>query len=444
MSSVLRWRRSRQSVRSRLATRYAIVAFVTGALLLSFAYVVIRHELTPKATPRYLTTRGFAPTEDAAGTARPDAMFQMAPVSPLSGDALADVLSTPAATAEPLPGIAAMPAVELARTTATRDVAVRVLQAVSVRDQQVLRSVLLALGAALLLVTLISAWIGWLLAGRALAPVARITAAARGVTERNLHERIALGGPRDELRELADTFDGMLDKLDVAFESERRFVANASHELRTPLAVVRTAIDVAEDGGPLDEETRTMVGAIRRALTRAEQLVDRLLTLARSDRGIETAVPVPLGKIVAETVEERLGGGRAGDLAVTVEQRSVGDLTVSGDAVLLGTLVGNLLDNAVLYNRSGGRLWVTVGDDEEDDGWLQLRVENDGPLPPIEQPETLLRPFERAAGRTGHGGFGLGLSIVDSIARAHGGTVVLTARPEGGLHVEVRLPRAAG
>lgn len=307
-----------------------------------------------------------------------------------------------------------------------------------------LRNVLLALGAALLLVTLISAWIGWLLAGRALAPVARITAAARGVTERNLHERIALGGPRDELRELADTFDGMLDKLDVAFESERRFVANASHELRTPLAVVRTAIDVAEDGGPLDDETRTMVAAIRRALTRAEQLVDRLLTLARSDRGIETAVPVPLGRIVAETVEERLGGGRAGDLAVTVEQRSVGDLTVDGDEILLGTLVGNLLDNAVLYNRAAGRLWVTVGDDPDGDGRLLLRVENDGSLPPIEQPETLLRPFERAAGRTGHGGFGLGLSIVDSIARAHGGTVALTARPEGGLVVEVRLPRARG
>jgi signal transduction histidine kinase len=396
-------RRRRHSIRTRLAARYAVVAFVTGALLLGFSYAVVRHELGPSTSAGIVATRAVPSVAARTTTA-----------------------ARPAPTARRSPSSLEPPTPS----------AVRVIQAVRTRDAAGLRNVLLAFGGALLLMTVVSAWIGWALAGRALAPVARITAAARRVSGSNLDERISLGGPADELRELADTFDGMLDDLDEAFASERRFVANASHELRTPLTVIRTAIDVAEDGGGFDERTAATVTVIRRALAGAEELVERLLVLARSHRGLDVRTAVDLGAVLRDAMTERAGSAQSAGLDVRLDVPEHGP-TVAGDVVLLRTLAGNLVDNAVGYNRPGGA--VQAGARVDGDA-VELWVRNDGPVVPPGAVDALRRPFRRAAERTGQRGSGLGLSIVDAVARAHDGTVTLRARPAGGLEVVVRLP----
>jgi signal transduction histidine kinase len=281
--------------------------------------------------------------------------------------------------------------------------------------------------------TMISVGTGWLLAGRALRPLRDITATARRVSGQNLGERIALSGPADELKELADTFDGMLARLDGAFASQRHFVANASHELRTPLAIMRTEVDVAlADPAAGTDELRAMGEAVRETVDRCEHLIEGLLLLARSEAAVGRDEPVDLVALTGDCITDLHARAQEADIEVHAE---LGPANTRGDARLLERLIANLLDNGIRHNESGGYLNVrTVTEHAR----VHLSVANGGL--PIDQGEvqSLTEPFRRLS--RSFDGFGLGLSIVRSVAEAHGGTTTLSAPPAGGLEVRVELP----
>ena len=282
--------------------------------------------------------------------------------------------------------------------------------------------------------TLLAAAAGWIVAGRILRPVHRLTAAARAASEQNLSQRIALRGPRDELRELADTFDTMLERLDRAFASQRQFIANASHELRTPLTVMRTAIDVVlAKPEPTREELVSMAADIRQAVDHSERLIEVLLVLARNDQARARTDPVDLAAVAEDALE-----GRTPDGITTTA--ALGEAPVTGDGVLLERLIANLLDNAERYNIPGGTVSIST---TTGDGASLVRVVNTGRVVPPDQVDRLFLPFTRLDDRTRHDGFGLGLALVSSIATVHNGTVHVTAIPAGGLDITVRLPRRA-
>ncbi len=283
-------------------------------------------------------------------------------------------------------------------------------------------------------------WMGWIAAGRTLRPIARITETARRVADRSLHERIALGGPRDELRELADTFDDMLERLDRSFDGQRRFVANASHELRTPLAINRTLLEVAMGQPDAPQQLRQLGTTLLEVNARHERLIDGLLTMARSEQAVVDPVPVDLADVAGNVLDQTRAPG--------VEMRhELLPAPTSGDPVLLERLTQNLLDNAIRYNMpEHGEVTVTTN---IIDGSAQLTVDNTGPpVPPYEVPG-LFEPFrrqpktERLADTTAASpsrGAGLGLSIVRSVAHAHSGDVHAAPKEDGGLTVQVRLP----
>ncbi|MFE1907493.1 sensor histidine kinase [Streptomyces gardneri] len=292
---------------------------------------------------------------------------------------------------------------------------------------------------ALLVTACCAVVVGWWTAGRVLRPVHEMTARARGLAERAPHGggapdgvwgRIAVSGPDDELKELGDTFDALLGRLEAAFDSQRRFIANASHELRTPLATQRVAIQVGLDD---DCDVRDVLLDANR---RSERLIDGLLLLARSERGLSEREDVPLGEVVEEAC-----GDVEGDVGVDVDAVVVGGGgVVRGSRVLLAQLVRNLVANAVAYNVPRGTVDVRV------DGGV-LTVTNTGPVVPAQDVDGLFEPFRRGEGRDRTGpGAGLGLSLVRSIAAAHGGTVRAVARGAaegGGLVVTVTLPGPA-
>ncbi|WP_169812108.1 sensor histidine kinase [Nocardia arizonensis] len=301
---------------------------------------------------------------------------------------------------------------------------------------------LVALGA----VGVAAGGLGWALAGRALAPLQRITATARRVADRSLHERIALDGPADEIKDLADTFDAMLERLDRAFDGQRRFVANASHELRTPLTINRTLIEVALDDPDAPEALRTLGATLLEVNHRHEKLIDGLLVLAGSDQRLTTRVRVDL----AETARRAIAVAGADAARAGIDVRTeITSAQVAGDPLLLERLIQNLVDNAVRYNR-GADGWVAVRVGAHGDS-VTLNVENTGPMVPPYEVDGLFEPFRRlptaervAETSTRVRGAGLGLSIVRSVAHAHGGAVRATARPEGGLLVTLDLPRRTG
>jgi signal transduction histidine kinase len=285
---------------------------------------------------------------------------------------------------------------------------------------------------------------GWLLAGRALRPLQDITATARRVADRSLHERIALNGPDDEIKDLADTFDAMLARLDRAFDSQRRFVANASHELRTPLTINRTLIEVALDNPQASESLRQLGTALLAVNQRHERLIDGLLTLASSEQRITDPTPVDLADIVRRIATESQAAAQQAGVEI---RTALASAPVAGDPALLERLAQNLIDNAIRYNLAE-RGWVAVTSGL-DDGTAQLTVENPGPLVPTYELPSLFEPFrrlattERRATQGGNHGAGLGLSIVRSVARAHGGDVHAVPRPGGGLTIHVRIPALA-
>ncbi|NUR70699.1 MAG: HAMP domain-containing histidine kinase [Hamadaea sp.] len=286
---------------------------------------------------------------------------------------------------------------------------------------------------ALIAVTLLAALAGWLVAGRVLRPVHQITAAARAASEHNLSARVGLAGPHDELRELADTFDAMLARLEASFASQRRFIANASHELRTPLAVMGATVDVVlAKPAPTPEELLAMGRDVRTGVDQAEAVVGALLTLARNDYGLTVREPVDLATAVEDALETVEYGNR-------VVHADLEPAATTGDPVLLERLAANLIDNAIRYNLPGGQVWITTC---LTDGQAVLEVVNTGPFVLAERVDDLFKPFQRLHDGTTRDGLGLGLAIVASIASVHGGTVAAVARPDGGLRVSVTLPSA--
>jgi signal transduction histidine kinase len=294
---------------------------------------------------------------------------------------------------------------------------------------------------ALVVMAVASVVIGWLAAGRVLRPLRVMTQATRRISADSLHERLAMQGPADELRELSDTIDDLLERLDGAFAAQRRFVANASHELRTPLATARALVDVAAaKPGPPPPETLALASRVRAELDKVDVLLDGLLALARGQHG---ALPETTSVAVDDAVSAALTA-HADEIeahGLTVRRASARDSRVVASEPLLRRLVDNLLDNAVRHNTDGG--WIAVATDGDPD-MVRLIVENGGAVLDPAAVAELAQPFRRlGTERTGSpAGAGLGLSIVTAIAEAHGGTVDLRARTDGGLAVAVALPRA--
>jgi len=289
---------------------------------------------------------------------------------------------------------------------------------------------------ALFAVTALAVLLGWVIAGRALAPLRTIANAARSVSGESLTRRVALRGPDDELHELADTFDEMLERLDSAFASQKRFVADASHELRTPLTVLRTEVEVALANPDASvAELRATAEVVREEVQRFEALLESLLALARSEaRALAADEPVDLADIARRVVSLLQSKAATRDVLLTVEAQSA---IASGDRELLEQMVFNLVDNAVTHNCNGGFAEVAV---EPRGETAALRVVNSGPHVPDESVQLLTEPFHRLERRRDRRGAGVGLSIVRAVAAAHGGRLELTAREDGGLVADVELP----
>jgi two-component system, OmpR family, sensor histidine kinase VanS len=274
---------------------------------------------------------------------------------------------------------------------------------------------------------------GWLVAGRMLAPIRRVTTTAARIAAGDLHRRVALAGPDDELKKLADTFDGMLERLQAAFDTERRFTANASHELLTPLATSRTMLEVAA-ADPVGSDHGPLLSRLLVLNTRSEHLVDALLTLATAEHGTLVPEPTDLAAVTGAALDEVRAEAAARTVAVAADLRPA---PVAGDPALLTRLAANLLRNAVRHNHARGQVTVTV---RPAGGGARLTVTNTGPAVPPARVDDLFEPFTRAAGRTRAAGHGLGLAIARAITTAHRGSVSATANPAGGLSVTVMLP----
>jgi len=398
-----RWR-GRFTVRLRLTVIFGLLFLSAGAVLLTFNYLLVEQALTRnrdevRTSVAHRLGVSEAHLRDLFRTDRPDA-------------------GTP-------------PSGRVSRERAVlRDVQRDITD--SHLDQLVSRSAV-ALG----LMAFVSVGLGWIVAGRALRPVHNMTATARRLSETNLHERIALAGPPDELKELAETFDAMLDRLESAFESQRRFVADASHELRTPLSIIRTEIDVAlGDPQATPAELRAMGETVRAATIRSEQLIDSLLALARSDADGHDEEPCDLAALARAAVDRVAPEADALRLGLDLD---VEPAPLVGDRALLDRLVGNLVENAVRYNHDGG--WLSIQTRREGND-VVIRIQNSGPNIDQAEVDRLTQRFytTRRARNHDRRGFGLGLSIVESVARAHGGTLRLVARDEGGLDATVVLP----
>ncbi|MEV0378721.1 HAMP domain-containing sensor histidine kinase [Nonomuraea sp. NPDC050643] len=288
--------------------------------------------------------------------------------------------------------------------------------------------------------------LGWVVAGRVLAPLHLVTATARKIAaapmaERGLHERIALTGPADEVKDLADTFDTMVERLDHSFDGQRRFVANASHELRTPLTLNRALVELAMHRRTASTDVKELGESLLEINTRHERLISGLLLLARSEQEITDRSPVDLADVVTHVVTHTAQD--AADAKVTVYE-VLAQAPTTGDALLLERLVHNLVENGIRYNVDDGTGWVRVVSRTVSGGKVEVEVSNTGPIVPPYDVPLLFKPFHRlGTERTVTGtSAGLGMSIVRSVATAHGGDVRARPRDGGGLVVAVALPRA--
>jgi signal transduction histidine kinase len=405
----VRWapRLPRRTIRLRLTLLYGCIFVACGAALLAVNYVLVSHQYT---SDFFLRTGKVVYAGTADGV--PAGNIALAP------DAPPKIL---------FPGVVVTqtqvpsPAKLLAQAEA---------QSAAAKNQLLMDSAI-----ALAIMAVASVILGWLVAGRALAPLRLITNTARDISASDLHRRLELSGPDDELQELGRTFNGLLARLEASFEAQRRFVANASHELRTPLTLERALVEVAlADPDATVDTLRATCEQVLAAGKQQELLIDALLTLSRSQRGLERYEPVDLGGVAADVVET-LGRGDA-----AVEAQLAPALT-RGDPYLVERLVANLLGNAVHHNVEHG--WISVSTATRG-GQAILSISNSGPIVPAGDLDRLFQPFQRLDGEraAARNGVGLGLSIVDAIARAHGAAVLAHARPRGGLAIEVSFPAA--
>jgi len=376
MSLAERWRLERRSVRVRLTALYSGLFIVTGALLLAITYVLTSSTVALKVV-----------------------------------------------IAKPQPGSASDTGL--------------VTQQLAIQRADVLSGLLVQSAVALGIMAVVSLLVGWVMAGRVLRPLRTMTHRVRYLYEDNLHERLAVAGPPDELKNLADTFDGLLARLESAFEAQRLFVANASHELRTPLTFERTLIEVSlTDPDPTVESLQDTHRRLLANSQHQERLIEALLMLARSQRGIEARRPVDFAVLVKEII-----AAREDDRDIRVDT-NLAPATVAGDSHLLERLVVNLVDNAVRHNAPGGWVDVRTG---TPGGWPTLCVVNSGPVIRADQIAELVQPFRRLDGqRRQRQGHGLGLSIVAAITAAHGGRLTACPVPGGGLRVDVTLQPQGG
>lgn len=393
MSELRRKALGRRSVRARIALACAGLFLVTGG-----AFVIATYALVDRSLPATAVANPDKPLLRSCSIAQKN--------SALTGPQVAKCKQAVAVAANF--GAAAQRANDL---------------------HQLLLWSLVGLGVA----TIVAGLLGWAIGRRILVPLHKVTGAARRASQEHLNERIGIDGPHDELKELADTFDDMLDRLDLAFASQRRFVANASHELRTPLTSMRTLIDVViAKPTRTTEQLETVLGRVREALGQSEAIIDGLLTLARSDRGLTTREPVDLEAAAQDAVDQFSSGARASMIVIEADLSAAPTL---GDRVLVERLVANLVDNAVRYNVNGGSVQVETGTDH---GRSYLSVTNTGPLVPAAQVASLFEAFTRLDQRLSNGhGVGLGLSIVASVVAAHHGHLKAYALPNGGLKITV-------
>jgi signal transduction histidine kinase len=390
-----RRRVGRQSVRLRLTLLYVGLFLASAACLLTITYFLVDHQLPQVTTSSgVIAITGGDGQLSTGGNATGSCDQSLGPCQPL-------------------------------------------LQAVAVQvGRNTLNQLLIESGIALGIMAVVSVGLGWLMAGRVLSPLRTITATARRISARSLHQRIAMTGPDDELKELGDTFDQLLGRLDASFRAQRQFVANASHELRTPLARQRTLLEVAlRDREATNASLRS---ACERALVAGEQqerLIAGLLTLARGERGLDRFEPFDLAAITTATVAARRDDADAAQVSLATRIEPAGG---AGDPGLAERLVANLVDNAIRYNEAGGQVEIGAGTRA---GRPYLTVANTGPVIPPDQLGRLFRPFQRMdPARQAPGGLGLGLAIVSAIAAAHGADLRAVTRAEGGLAVEVLFP----
>jgi signal transduction histidine kinase len=401
----MRVRLPRPTIRLKLTLWYGGMFLLAGALLLTLTYVLVQQgfEPAPQKVREVVAERLNIPLKQIEPGSQGHFQF-------------------------PRPGFGSPGDVTVGRL-------IREIQAEQIQQQ--LSDLITWSGVALAIMAVVSLGLGWVVAGRLLRPVHELTGLARRLSESTLHERIRLQRPPDELKELADTFDAMLERLDRAFAGQRQFVANASHELRTPLTIIRTELDVALADPDLPrEELEATAAAMRDALTRSEEVIDGLLVLARSD-ALAEAQAVDLAELVRDSLERHAAEADAAGLGAEL---ALGPSVVEGDRRLLGRMVDNLVENAIRHNEPDG--WFRV-QTAEAGGEATLTIANGGPGVSDEDAPRLFDRFFRAdASRSRRtGGTGLGLSIVKSVVEAHGGSVVAVPLTDGGLDVRVSLPR---
>lgn len=387
--------RGRSTIRARLTLLYACAFFLAGAALVGMMYLQLNQVIGQQMTFRSVVIGG--------------------------------------------PGGANAPALGLSAIT---DAQAQVRKA----REEVLRRVLVVSAISLVAVGFAAALLGWLLAGQALQPLRQITLTLRGIADRNLHQRIAMKGAQDEIKDLADTLDGMLERLDRAFDSQSRFIANASHELRTPLAINRTLIEVAMLKEPDPYASIIKVGSVLLAVNeRHERLIDGLLMLASSEQELSDPKRVEIADIAKHVLEE---SAQMADTAGVEVRSYIAPAMCWGDSILLERLVQNLVDNAIRYNLPEDG-WVRVMTSTNSQGQATLVVENTGPNIPSYEVPRLFEPFRRlasterladASSKMRRRGAGLGLSIVRAVLTSHGGEIEALPREEGGLFITVVLP----
>jgi signal transduction histidine kinase len=397
-----RLRHPQTTIRWRLTLLYGGLFLVSGAALLAVTYTLVAHTTTP-----------------------PNASFVRAPpFLKVQADQTAPQIRVPAQVVRAL------------RSNAGK---VAVGAVVHVQQRSDLHQLEIWSAIALAIMAIISGLLGWLVAGRVLRPLRTITATTQQISEANLHQRLAMPGPRDELRKLADTIDGLLERLEGAFDAQRRFVANASHELRTPLTTARALLQMAisDPTATVDSYRETCKQALEEG-EHQERLIDSLLALAQGQRGIGQLEPIELARVTGEVLRAHHREAAARGLQV---ETSLTPALLAGDRRLIERLVSNLVDNAIGHNVPGGQVQIRV---DTRGGQAVLLVANTGPLVPPEQVERLLQPFQRLApDRVGYrDGLGLGLSIIAAIASAHDAALDIRPREQGGLEVEVRFPLA--
>jgi signal transduction histidine kinase len=402
-----RWIRTRlpaRTIRFRLTALYGTLFLASGAAVLAITYGLAAHHYSS----------GFFISNGRKGVIAEKVTVGGATAHVLPGQVSKGGVPVPLPVIAPKPNPDQVLAAATAQATAA--------------DNQLLRDSAIALAA----MAVLSIWLGWVMAGRALRPLRAMADSAHDISAMNLHRRLALTGPDDEITQLGKSFDALLERLEAAFDAQRRFVANASHELRTPLTYERTLLEVALADPNANEDTlRAACKEVLAVGQQQEQLIEALLTLSRSQRGLEARYGVDLASITRDALRTVTRNG------VEIDAK-LAQAPTSGDPRLLERLVANLLDNAVHYNIPHGRVTVST---QRTDSSAVLTVANTGPVIPPNEIDRLFQPFQRLSSeRASTNGVGLGLSIVQAIARAHNASLTARPEPDGGLYVEVAFP----